>query len=85
MQASPVDVTMDLPLALVLFAIIASAVFLTKTMKNVWVNRKIIHLSVTPAVLAYMYAFREPYVFFAFALFFTTALSIPHFRSRESA
>ncbi|MBO3803800.1 MAG: hypothetical protein JTT11_08050 [Candidatus Brockarchaeota archaeon] len=83
MVPSPADVAFDFPLALVLFAVIISAVFFTRKMKNVWVNRKLIHLSSAPAVLVYMFAFKEPYTFFAFAVAFTLALLIPHLRSRE--
>ncbi len=73
----------DLLLGFVLFAVILLAVFVTKRFKNPWVNRKIIHLSSVPAVLAYMFVFKEPYVFFGFGVFFTIMLTIPHIRNRE--
>lgn len=41
---------------------------LTRRFANVWINRKVIHLSAVPAALAYMYLYREPYVFSAFSL-----------------
>jgi len=83
MLVSPADIASDIPLALLLFGFILSTVFITKKMKNVWVNRKLIHLSSSPAVLVYMYVFKEPYIFFSFATAFTLALFIPHLRSRE--
>jgi len=83
MLVSPADIASDIPLALLLFGFILSTVFITKKMKNVWVNRKLIHLSSSPAVLIYMYVFKEPYVFFSFAMAFTLALFIPHLRSKE--
>jgi len=83
MLASLADIASDLPLALVLFGIIVSVVYMTRKMKNVWINRKLIHLSSSPAVLIYMFIFKEPYVFFSFAMLFTLVLLIPHLRSRE--
>ena len=83
MLVSPADIISDMPLALVLFGFILSIVLITKKMKNVWINRKLIHLSSSPAVLVYMFVFKEPYVFFAFAIAFTLVLFIPHLRSKE--
>lgn len=83
MQFSPTDIISDIPLALILFGLIMSAVFFTRKMKNVWINRKLIHLSSSPAVLVYTFIFKEPYVFFFFAISFTLMLIIPHLRSQE--
>jgi len=83
MFVSPAEIAFDLPLALILFAIIVSVVLITRKMKNVWINRKLIHLSSAPAVLVYMFVFKEPYLFFFFALAFSLVLLIPHLRSRE--
>jgi len=83
MLVSPADIASDIPLAAVLFGFILSIVFITKKIPDVWINRKLIHLSSSPAVLVYMYVFREPYIFFSFAIAFTLALFIPHLRSRE--
>jgi len=76
-------IVVDLTLALILFSIIVATVLLTRKFSNIWINRKLIHLSVVPAVLSYMYVFREPYVFFAFAIFFVIFLILPHVRSKE--
>ncbi|RLG61006.1 hypothetical protein DRN86_01110 [Candidatus Geothermarchaeota archaeon] len=73
----------DLILGLGLFAVIILTVYVTKRFKNAWVNRKIIHLSTVPAVIAYMYFFKEPYVFFSFSIFFTVMLILPHLRGSE--
>ena len=59
----------DSLMAVLLFILILSTVIMTRRFKNIWVNRKLIHLSVTPAVLSYMYLFKEPYVFFLFGIF----------------
>jgi len=83
MLVSSADIISDVPLALALFGFILSIVFITKKMKNIWINRKLIHLSSSPAVLVYMFVFKEPYVFFFFATAFTLALFVPHLRSRE--
>ena len=73
----------DLVLGFILFAFILSVVFITKKFRNPWVNRKIIHLSSAPAALAYMFVFKEPYVFFGLSILFTIMLIIPHIRKRE--
>jgi len=83
MSVSPTDILWDLPITLILFGIIMFTVFLTKRLRNVWVNRKFIHLSSAPAVLAYMYVLKEPYIFFSFAVFFTLLLLVPHLKSKE--
>jgi dolichol kinase len=73
----------DSLMAVLLFILILSTVIMTRRFKNIWVNRKLIHLSVTPAVLSYMYLFKEPYVFFLFGILFAFFLVVPHFRSME--
>lgn len=83
MLVSPADIALDIPLALALFGLILITVYMTRKMKNIWINRKLIHLSSSPAVLVYMFVFKEPYVFFSFATAFTLILFIPHLRSRE--
>lgn len=83
MPVSLADIIWDLPITLILFGIIMLTVFLTRKLKNVWVNRKFIHLSSAPAVLAYMYVLNEPYIFFSFAVFFTLLLLVPHLKSKE--
>ncbi|MCX8189464.1 MAG: hypothetical protein N3F64_07100 [Nitrososphaeria archaeon] len=73
----------DLIIALLLFSIIVATVLLTKKFSNIWINRKMIHLSVVPAVLCYMFIFNEPYIFFIFAVFFVIFLVLPHAKSKE--
>ncbi|MEM3872489.1 MAG: hypothetical protein QXE05_08015 [Nitrososphaeria archaeon] len=73
----------DFIIALALFSIIVATVLLTRKFSNIWINRKMIHLSVVPAVLCYMYIFNEPYIFFLFAVFFVVFLILPHIKSRE--
>ena len=73
----------DLLLGCILFSLIMATVFITKRFKNIWINRKLIHLSVSPAVLAYMYVFKEPYVFLMFGVLFSFILIFPHFREKE--
>jgi phytol kinase len=73
----------DFLLGVLLFAIILSVVFISRRLENIWVNRKLIHLSVAPAVLSYMYIFSEPYTFSLFATLFATFLISTHFRSTE--
>ena len=77
------DFVNDFVLAIGLFLLILATVYLTRFLDNIWVNRKMIHLSVSPAVYSYMYIFREPYVFFMFGVLFTFVLTIPHLRSKE--
>ena len=77
------DLIFDFLLALGLFTLIIITVFVTKNFVNIWINRKLIHLSVSPAILAYMYFFKEPYVFFVFATLFTVVLILPHLKSME--
>ena len=78
----------DIGLGVILFFIIMGTIVLTeklykKRKTNPWVNRKLIHLSTIPAVLAYMFWFNYPYVFWAFAFFFTVMVMIPHMRKKE--
>ncbi len=78
----------DVILGIVLFFIIMATIALTEKLHkkgktNPWVNRKLIHLSTVPAVLAYMFWFNYPYVFWVFALFFTIMTAIPHVRAKE--
>lgn len=73
----------DFTIALILFSIIIATVLLTKKRPNIWINRKMIHLSVVPAVLCYMFIFKEPYIFFIFAVFFVIFLILPHAKSKE--
>ncbi len=61
-----------------LFIFIIIVVYSTKKYRNVWINRKIIHLSSVPAVLFYMYFFREPYVFLLYSIVFTVMLFSKH-------
>jgi len=83
MSFETTELTSDLLLALALFSIIVSTVFITRRFSNIWINRKLIHLSASPAVISYMYLFKEPYVFFAFGLFFTLVLIFPHLKAKE--
>ena len=76
-------IVQDLVLGILLFLVIMATVYITRRFSNVWVNRKIIHLSSVPAILAYMYVFHEPYVFFSFAILFSIALTVPHIQNRE--
>jgi dolichol kinase len=83
MQVFLDDIIWDFPLVLVLFSTIAVTVFLTRKGGNVWVNRKLIHLSSSPAAISYMYVLGEPYLFFLFAIMFAFFLSFSHLRSKE--
>ncbi len=71
----------DFVIAIPAAAIIGATVFGTKKLKNPWVNRKIIHLSVTPAILMYLYVFKEPYAFFIYSIMITLFLLIHHLKS----
>lgn len=62
----------------ILFIFIIIVVYSTKKYRNIWINRKIIHLSSVPAVLFYMYFFREPYVFLIYSIVFTVMLFSKH-------
>jgi len=64
--------------ALILFAFIIIVIYAVKKFRNVWVNRKIIHLSSVPAVIFYMYFFETLYPFLFFSILFTILLTIKH-------
>ena len=68
----------DLVYGIILFCFILLVVYYVKRFRNIWINRKLIHLSSVPAVLFYMYFFREPYVFFLFSIIFTVMLLYKH-------
>ncbi len=48
-----------------------------------WVNRKLIHFSTVPAVLAYLYLFKTPVVWFLASLALTLVTLYPHLRNKE--
>ena len=73
-------ITIDVVIGVAGFIIIMLIVEYVKRFENVWVNRKLIHLSSVPAVLAYIYLFYEPYVFTFFSILFTVLLSVKHLR-----
>jgi len=73
-------VVFDWIYAIVLFIIIITVIYTVKRFKNVWVNRKIIHLSSIPAVIFYMYFFKTLYPFLFFSILFTILLTIKHLR-----
>ncbi|MEM3404572.1 MAG: hypothetical protein QXJ17_08560 [Nitrososphaeria archaeon] len=83
MSFGATELTYDFLLALALFSIIVSTVFVTRRFSNIWINRKLIHLSASPAVISYMYLFNEPYIFFVFGVFFTLVLILPHIKAKE--
>ncbi len=72
------DLVFDLLVSIPLFAFICVVMTLTSHLKNVWRNRKYIHFSSIPAILAYMYVFKEPFVFFFFSILFTVILLYRH-------
>ena len=72
---------LDIVYGFVLFGLILFTVYFVKRYPNVWVNRKIIHLSSVPAVVFYMYIFKEPYVFLFFAIIFTIMLFVKHVKN----
>jgi len=72
------DFIYDFVVAIPAAIVICAAVLGTKKLSNPWVNRKIIHLSATPAILMYLYIFREPYAFFVYSLIITVFLLIHH-------
>lgn len=65
--------------ALILFIFIIVVIYAVKKFENVWVNRKIIHLSSVPAVIFYMYFFETLYPFLFFSILFTILLTFKHF------
>jgi len=66
--------------AIILFVFIIVVIYAVKKFRNVWVNRKIIHLSSVPAVIFYMYFFETLYPFLFFSILFTILLTIKHFK-----
>ena len=74
------DFIYDFVIAIPAAVIIGVAVLGTKKLSNPWVNRKIIHLSATPAILMYLYVFKEPYAFFVYSIILTLFLLINHVR-----
>ncbi len=64
----------------ILFIFIILVVYSVKSFRSIWINRKIIHLSSVPAVLFYMYFFREPYVFLLYSTIFTLMLFSKHIK-----
>lgn len=68
----------------ILFIFILFIVYIIKSRPNVWVNRKIIHLSTIPAVIFYMYIFSSPYPFIFFNIVFTIILYLKHIRDNLS-
>ena len=72
------DLVFDFLVSIPLFACICTVIWLTSRLKNVWRNRKYIHFSSIPAVLAYMYVFKEPFVFFSFSILFAVFLFYKH-------
>lgn len=81
------EIFLDFLYALPLFFFILLIVKLTerreKNPKNVWRNRKFIHLSSIPAILFYLYVFKEPYVFFSFSVLFFISLLLKHLKKNE--
>ena len=72
------DFIYDFVVAIPAAIVIGAAVLGTKKLNNPWINRKIIHLSATPAILMYLYIFKEPYAFFVYSLILTVFLLIHH-------
>lgn len=75
----------DLIIGLIVAVPILLAVKFTRVFgyKYCWVNRKIIHFSTIPAVLAYLYLFNEVYVWTVASLGFFLFTLIPHLRNKE--
>jgi dolichol kinase len=66
--------------AVILFIFIITIIYLVKRFENVWVNRKIVHLSSVPAVIFYMYFFKTLHPFLFFSILFTILLTLKHAR-----
>jgi len=75
------DFILDWVYAIILFAFIIFVIDFVKRFGNVWVNRKLIHLSSVPAVIFYMYIFKTPYPYIFFSIFFTILLYLKHVRN----
>ncbi len=85
MPSLTADLLVDVALALALFVLIIATIHLLKGRSTPWVNRKLIHLSASPAALSYIYLFKEPYVFSAFSVLLAILLLTCHLRRRESS
>lgn len=83
MQAIILDFLYALPLFFFILFIVKLTKRREKNPKNVWRNRKFIHLSSIPAVLFYLWIFKEPYVFFSFSILFTLLLLLKHLNKNE--
>ena len=81
MYMPPLDFILDWVYAIILFAFIIFVIDFVKRFGNVWVNRKLIHLSSVPAVIFYMYIFKTPYPYIFFSIFFTILLYLKHVRN----
>jgi len=75
------DFILDWIYAIILFAFIILVIDFVKRFGNVWVNRKLIHLSSVPAVIFYMYIFKTPYPYIFFSILFTILLYLKHVRN----
>ena len=75
------DFILDWVYAIILFTFIIFVIDFVKRFGNVWVNRKLIHLSSVPAVIFYMYIFKTPYPYIFFSIFFTILLYLKHVRN----
>jgi len=81
MYMPPLDFILDWVYAIILFTFIIFVIDFVKRFGNVWVNRKLIHLSSVPAVIFYMYIFKTPYPYIFFSIFFTILLYLKHVRN----
>ena len=81
MYTSLSDFILDWIYAIILFAFIIFVVDFVKRFENVWINRKLIHLSSVPAVVFYMYIFKTPYPYIFFSILFTILLYLKHIRN----
>lgn len=73
------DIVIAIPAAL----LIGLTILITKRFKNPWFNRKLIHLSTVPAILMYLYVFKEPYAFFTYSVLIAFLLILHHIRKDE--
>ncbi len=81
MYTSLSDFILDWIYAIILFSFIIFVVDFVKRFENVWINRKLIHLSSVPAVVFYMYIFKTPYPYIFFSILFTILLYLKHIRN----
>lgn len=63
--------------------LIGFTILATRKIDNPWLNRKLIHLSTVPAILLYLYVFKEPYAFFTYGVLITLMLLVHHLRKKE--